>query len=714
MSDPVAFRWVEIEAFRGFNHRQRVDLDGSAVVVVGPNGTGKTSFFDALQWLLLGSLDRLARFRVHKNDEHIVNRYRASDLAVVEAELDIRGQRIRLRRQGRYNDGLLELQSGNGSLHGQDAERRLQEVLSSGSGQDARQLLMSSALLQQDVVREVLEDKPTERYQHLATLLGLDQLGVFETEVKKRSARMSEAGQAARAALKVAEDRAETLQVRIGNVEANRRLAADVKAASTSITARLANLSPIVRLEPMPATGAEAAVAQSSAQIVGTELADLAQRRRALDDAQSTFVPPDSEALHRLTAAVADSEEVIKQLAESSAAADEQLAEATKRASQLIALAADAIALLGPTCPVCGQDIDPGHVEHLLQERIAAAGPNELGAALQKAEDARRNLDRARSQLTERQQELAPLAAAQQRREELDRSQQNWSREAAAFATPEASSLSLAQLDAIHAGELDAIDRTVETLRLVWAATGDLVAALRSDASEVQLADAQADLRRAQEAVVVQRDAASLASKQEEEGKLLQRAATRAVAAVTERRFKRLQPTAQDIYWRLDPHPSFTTFDFELSVYNARAIATPVVRDVDAEASGDPLLLFSSSQANVVALSYFLALGWAAGPDAIPFVLLDDPLQSMDDVNALGFADLCRHIRRQRQLVVSTHEERLGALLQRKLAPRRPDEQTRVIEFKAWTRDGPVIDQTVMSPQVQEGARRSIVAAEAA
>jgi hypothetical protein len=42
----------------------------------------------------------------------------------------------------------------------------------------------------------------------------------------------------------------------------------------------------------------------------------------------------------------------------------------------------------------------------------------------------------------------------------------------------------------------------------------------------------------------------------------------------------------------------------------------------------------------------------ASTTKVLPFLLLDDPLQSMDDVNVLGFSDLCRHVRRRRQLVV--------------------------------------------------------------
>jgi hypothetical protein len=195
---------------------------------------------------------------------------------------------------------------------------------------------------------------------------------------------------------------------------------------------------------------------------------------------------------------------------------------------------------------------------------------------------------------------------------------------------------------------------------------------------------------------------------------MLQRAATRAATAVTKARSRVLAPIVTDIFSRLDPHPVFKTLDFALDVLRERGIASPVVRDEAEGVEADPLLVLSSSQLNVAALSYFLALGWAAGSEAVPFVLLDDPLQSLDDVNALGFADLCRHIRQYRQLVISTHDPRLASLLERKLAPREVGEATRVVEFRSWTRPGPDLEQRVVEPQVNEGSERLVVSTEAA
>src|SRR3954466_6155049 len=98
-SEPITFQWAELEAFRGFRDKQRINLDASVVVVAGPNGTGKTSFFDALQWLLLGSLERLEPWRTRRNTEHIVSAFRPDDAAVVSAAVRLGGDVVELRRQ---------------------------------------------------------------------------------------------------------------------------------------------------------------------------------------------------------------------------------------------------------------------------------------------------------------------------------------------------------------------------------------------------------------------------------------------------------------------------------------------------------------------------------------------------------------------------------------------------------------------------------------
>src|SRR3954451_21095750 len=124
-SEPITFLWAELEAFRGFRDKRRVDLDASTVILTGPNGTGKTSFFDALQWLLLGSLERLEPWRTRRNTEHIVSAFRLDDSAVVTAAVRFGDDVVELRRQGRHDSGFLEWSDAQGIARGDDAERRL-------------------------------------------------------------------------------------------------------------------------------------------------------------------------------------------------------------------------------------------------------------------------------------------------------------------------------------------------------------------------------------------------------------------------------------------------------------------------------------------------------------------------------------------------------------------------------------------------------------
>jgi hypothetical protein len=138
----------------------------------------------------------------------------------------------------------------------------------------------------------------------------------------------------------------------------------------------------------------------------------------------------------------------------------------------------------------------------------------------------------------------------------------------------------------------------------------------------------------------------------------------------------------------------------EHEVYRAQGTTVPLAIDPVENKTANPMLIFSTSQANITALSLFLALSLAAGQSALPFVLLDDPLQSLDDVNVLGFADLCRFIREERQLILSTHDRRFADLLERKLAPRTTEQRTRVIRFTGWDRSGPSAESHEVDPEL--------------
>ena len=165
-----------------------------------------------------------------------------------------------------------------------------------------------------------------------------------------------------------------------------------------------------------------------------------------------------------------------------------------------------------------------------------------------------------------------------------------------------------------------------------------------------------------------------------------------AASAVVEERLREINPLLQNIWARIDPHPAFRLVSFFSQVFRGKGQLSTIVSDpVEDKRSDAPATVLSSSQINALAVSVFLALNLGVSKPPLPAAILDDPLQSLDDINLLGVVDLFRRTKDRRQFLVSTHDAHFGALLSRKLRPADQSGRTLVIELNAWSRSGPSI-----------------------
>jgi exonuclease SbcC len=176
-----------------------------------------------------------------------------------------------------------------------------------------------------------------------------------------------------------------------------------------------------------------------------------------------------------------------------------------------------------------------------------------------------------------------------------------------------------------------------------------------------------------------------------------------AALAVVEERLREITPLLQSIWARIDPHPAFRIVTFLSQVFRGRGQLSTMLSDpVGEKKSGLPASVLSSSQLNALAVSVFLALNVGVPKPPLSVAMLDDPLQSLDDVNLLGLVDLFRQTKGRRQLLVSTHDGRFGNLLSRKLRPANEDGRTIVIELDGWSRQGPSVTiRDIMSDPVK-------------
>jgi len=66
---------LTVAGFRGFKLPKTIPLDADIVVILGSNGSGKSSIVEALEWLLLGDISRHERAssRSEYRDDYLRN-----------------------------------------------------------------------------------------------------------------------------------------------------------------------------------------------------------------------------------------------------------------------------------------------------------------------------------------------------------------------------------------------------------------------------------------------------------------------------------------------------------------------------------------------------------------------------------------------------------------------------------------------------------------
>lgn len=80
----------------------------------------------------------------------------------------------------------------------------------------------------------------------------------------------------------------------------------------------------------------------------------------------------------------------------------------------------------------------------------------------------------------------------------------------------------------------------------------------------------------------------------------------------------------------------------------------------------DVLYTMSSGQLSAVLLSFSLALNKIYAGDGIKTILIDDPIQCMDDINMISFVELLRREFSDCQIILSTHEENFSNFIRYK------------------------------------------------
>lgn len=151
----------------------------------------------------------------------------------------------------------------------------------------------------------------------------------------------------------------------------------------------------------------------------------------------------------------------------------------------------------------------------------------------------------------------------------------------------------------------------------------------------------------------------------------------------------RLNRLWRDLFIRLAPTEPFVPA-FDVPTEATRKLKPKLVtRHRGGGAGGTPGAMLSAGNLNTAALTLFVALHLTVRPQ-LPWLILDDPVQSMDDVHIAHFASLLRTLSKEhgRQVIVAVHDRQLFEYLRLELSPAFEDDSLLTLELaRNATRD---------------------------
>jgi len=138
------------------------------------------------------------------------------------------------------------------------------------------------------------------------------------------------------------------------------------------------------------------------------------------------------------------------------------------------------------------------------------------------------------------------------------------------------------------------------------------------------------------------------------------------VTRVVERRIQAHQPEILRLFKAMVPCPYL--FDDIKMQGSKNGVDLGLKYRDQVRAPAEPRLFLSEAQANVLALAIFLSFACSQQWSRLQTILLDDPVQHLDDLDAVAFLDNLRAValQRQKQVVVSTCDQNLYLLMIRK------------------------------------------------
>jgi DNA repair exonuclease SbcCD ATPase subunit len=639
----MKLEFVEISGFRGFRDKVRFDLARGFTVLSGHNGTGKSTVLDAIDFALTGTINKFS-VKAAKGgglDEHIwwVGSGKAETHSVSVGFVNDDEERFVVTRS----------RESGCNVQPSDILTRLCSQRSANNA--SVETLLQTTLIRDEFIAGLSLDLPEQ------TRFTLVREAIGSMVGPDYSARTAAILNAANGAKSRQDDRIKEIQSELG------RTLGELTDAR-SLAERSADLSEALKIiESLPIS-----LPAALGERVETVQRVIAERRlvlQQLDAARAQMKELDNEVAFFSSANAKEQMEGARSArgtaARNKTLADERLAlanradvaekESDEFATHISAILehGEAVGLIEGHCPLC----DAARTQPEFTAAIAATKAR-LAARGERLTTTAAAVAKARSEVASADQTLAAAnkryTELEERRLALERSRtrihETYSH--LGIKDPPGSAKAAEELLFREQASLVRLERAFAILE-----TSNALDKVKSLENRV----AQLRERAEQEAAKL-----SAIERAVEAGRQMEAAAKTVANEILMEQFDTVMPLIKELYRRLRPHADWTEIESDFGG-KVRGSLNFVVGD-----GHNPQFLFSSGQRRAAGLAFLLAVhlsrpwcGWHS-------LLLDDPVQHIDDYRALNLVEALTAIRRtNRQVIVAVEDSALADLLCRRL-----------------------------------------------
>ncbi|WP_439588240.1 AAA family ATPase [Hydrogenophaga sp.] len=635
--------FVEVCGFRGFRDLVRINFGRGFTVITGRNGVGKSTLCDAIEFAITGSIGKYAVEKAAKESLSDYLWWRGEGVPkahyVTASFVDDDGKLFAITRTR---------ESG--------ADRSADEIhaaLCRGPAPDdaLRQLTRTSIIRDEWIAALSLDLSETERFDLVRSALG----ALEGSEAGSRAKEVVTAAEAAHskdeAAYEAARSRLADRLMQQSETQAALSRSGDVSSALQVIGAAAPDAPPELTAR---LTAGRNALANGRTRL--GRMGEALQRGREIASAHAAYNAPE---------AVADREAAsVAHAAAQSAhqAAQHAISEAEQhllREEEMDAIAAslsllvehgERLGLHDSHCPLCAAHRTSD--EFVAGLAAARRRITSLVSGVQFAHEALATAKANARQPSSTFQEA--VAAVQAHADELSRLREQEATHADFCNQWEIEPRFIQDLDGLEQAISPERDRLIDLERalLVLEASQAVtrmssvesnISALRSEIEKL----AQA-VNRSQNAVTVSRE--------------IERSVRRVSAEIIDERLAQISPLLNELYQRLRPHADWRTIDYSIRGDVRRFLSLKVGDGLN------PQFVFSSGQRRAAGLAFLLSVHLARAWTPLRSLLLDDPVQHIDDFRALHLVEVLAALRLDgRQIICAVEDSALADLLCRRL-----------------------------------------------